>query len=168
MGTALNTRSEPAPVERQPGEFPRTSQGAPYVSSLTKTRKRKGKKDDLLKQCADAGIEVPPKATVADLHDLLGPEPAVEVFGRPSGFGSIIDDTFNLTKWKERQVALGVAMDPSVLERLQGIDAADERKVLDGIVARAHEVAESDLAARRGTAIHELTEYADAHPEEFQ
>lgn len=145
---------------RKPGDFRRRGvDGPPVVPSLTKTRQPTGKKADLVAKCEARGIDVPVKVTVAQLKDLLGPEPADDVYGRPSGFGELIDDGWNLIKWKERQVCLGIAMEPGVLRELQ--DADDERKALDKIAAVAHDRAGSDIGARRGTWVHSLTEWAE-------
>lgn len=153
---------KPEPV-RKPGDFKRKgADGPPYVKSLTKTRQPTGKKDELLERCAARGIDVPPKATVPTLKELLGPDPAWELYGRPSGFGDLIDNAHNLIKWKERQVVLGIAMQPDVLHELDDVDGdQDERAALDRIANRAHEVAGSDIAADRGTWVHLLTEWAE-------
>lgn len=148
---------------RRPNDFRRRGpDGPPWVSSPDKTRKPKGNKPELLAKAAAAGHALPdnPKdITVEKLIELLGPEPADELYGRPSGFGELIDDSWSLVKWKERQVALGIAMEPSILRELDNAD--DERHALDRIAMKAHEVAGSDIAAARGTWIHALTEWAE-------
>ena len=97
--------------DRKPGDFRRTERGAPKVSHPTKTTKHDGKKDDLLALCAERGINVPDKVTVAQLHELLGERPQTVVYGRPSGFGGALDpDPYNLKKWNERQLLIGVAV----------------------------------------------------------
>ena len=148
---------------RNPDDFLRLGhdQGAPRVMSLTKTRQPVGNKAELQQQCRDRGLD--DSGTIPVLKERLGPEPAFETYGRPSGFGHIIDDTTNLMKWAERMVALGIAIDPDVLHRLQGIDPADEKKTLDGIVARAREAADADMPSARGTWAHLLTEWAEDH-----
>lgn len=150
----------PAQDVRRPNDFKRKGpDGPPYVKSLTKTKQRTGRKAELLAECEARGIEVPPKATVAVLKELLGPEPAWELYGRPSGFGELIDNAYALIKWKERQVALGIAMQPDVLRELDGVEGDDEeRAALDRIANTAHDVAGSDIAADRGTWVHALTE----------
>lgn len=161
MGTPLNTNPRAHGV-RRPGDFRRRgADGPPIVPSVTKTRQPAGLKADLIAKCVDRGIEVPDKATVAVLKELLGPEPADETYGRPSGFGAALDNPHALIKWKERQVALGISMRPTLLDRLHNIDPEQEREVLDGIVAQAHEAAGSSLSADRGTHVHLLTERHD-------
>lgn len=79
------------------------------------------------------------------------------MYGRPSGFGGALDNPYNLVKWKERQLLIGVAE--------IGLDGMtfdpEDRDALDAIAARCHEAAGSSLAADRGTHIHLLLELAD-------
>ena len=152
---------------RQPGEFKRKGKdGAPYVKSLTNTRQPTGLKPELLAKCAERDIFVPPKSTVADLKDLLGTEPAWELYGRPSSFGKLISDDWSLFKWLERNTVLGIAMDPQLLRILDDVAAEGmtENQALDAIAAKAHDPdhADTKLAADRGTFCHVLTEWADA------
>lgn len=154
----------PAAPERRPGDFRRAGpNGPPIVASTTKTRQPKGNRPELAAKAEAAGID-PEGLTVAQLKERLGPEPADEIYGRPSGFGDDLDDPWNLVKWKERQVALGIAMRPDLLDRMQGIDPEDERRTLDGIVAAAHDTAGSHMAADRGTFVHLLTEIVEERP----
>jgi len=147
---------------RRPGDFKRKGvDGPPYVASLTKTRQPTGKKDELIAQAVAKGIDVPAKVTIPQLKELIGVEPAWELYGRPSGYGDLIDNPFNLIKWKERQLVLGIAINPSLLRELDGCDESNERAALDKIAARAHAAADSDLAAERGTFVHLLTEWAE-------
>jgi hypothetical protein len=158
--------------QRQPGEFRRRGvNGPPYITSLTETKARGGTAAERIAAAEAAGIDLAAAAAAAGrgtkvsgkfAAELLGPEPASEVYARPSSLGEEIGNSFNLIKWKERQVALGIALEPDVLERLQGIDAAAEKDTLDGIVAHAHKMAGSAIAANRGTFVHLLTEWADA------
>lgn len=167
MGTPLDTRAEK--VEQRPGDFPRhSSSGAPYVTDPTKTRKPTGKKDELIAKCAERGIEVPTKVTVAQLQELLGPEMAMSMYGRPSSLGKQIENATNLQKWSERATALGMFIERDLLNELAhlspeqlNLDDADARAVLDGIVVKAKAAAKAGLAAERGTHAHELTEDFD-------
>lgn len=148
-------------TNRLPGDFRRRKDGAPYVKSLTETRQPKGNKPDLIEQCAARGIPTT-GLTVPELRTALGPEPAWELYGRPSGFGDLIENQYNLMKYSERLVALGIAMDPSILRVLDGVDdEAAEREALDRMVNQAHEVAGKNVAAERGTFLHAVTEWAD-------
>lgn len=115
MAIPLDTSREPE-VERRPGDFRRMAgTGAPMVAHPTKTTKHQGKKADLIALCAERGITVPDKATVAQLHELLGPRPSWVVYGRPSSLGKQIENTTNLQKWAERAVALGLLLALHVL-----------------------------------------------------
>ena len=80
-----------APAERQPGQFARHPKtGAPYVAHPIETSQPTGNKAELIAQCAERGIAVPEKATVAVLKQLLGPRPKRVAYGRPSGLGKQI------------------------------------------------------------------------------
>lgn len=143
---------------RKPGDFRRRGpDGPPIVASITNTRKPKGNKPELLAKAAERGIELPAKITVAELVELLGPEPRDDTYARPSGFA--IDNPFNLIRWKERQLVRGLeglmAEGPSMY-----VDIDDDSAV-DGFVARAYEAAQTMLAAARGTHIHSLCDRAD-------
>ena len=139
---------------RRPGDFKRKGvDGPPYVASLTKTRQPTGNKAELIAQAVAKGIDVPAKVTIPQLKELIGVEPAWELYGRPSGYGDLIDNPFNLIKWRERQMIKGLLLEPSILDRGEGD--------LDGIAARAHAAADSNLAAERGTLVHLLTEWAE-------
>ena len=145
---------------KKPGDFRRRGpDGPPWVASSDKTRKPKGNKPELLDKARAAGHDLPDKITVPELVDLLGPEPADELYGRPSGYGELIDDAWAIRKWGERQVALGIAMEPSILRELDNAD--DERKALDRIAMKAHDIAGSDIGAARGTWVHLVTEWAE-------
>jgi len=154
-----------APNDPTPGDFKRQGpDGPPYVKSLTKTRQPQGNKAELLEQAKARDLFVPPKTTVPELRELLGPEPAWELYGRPSGFGRLIEDEWNLHKWRERNTVLGIAMDPDLLMIMQDVgDDLSEREALDRICNRAHDTEHADtmMAADRGTFIHKLTEWAD-------
>lgn len=102
--------------------------------------------------------------------------PKLMAYGRPSGFGKQIEDTYNLAKWSERTVALGLGIDYSLacqamaqpelaaacatlveLDR----DSTEFRSAADAIVVEAKRVAKAGLAAERGTQGHALTEEVD-------
>jgi len=50
-------------------------------------------------------------------------------------------------------------MEPGILRELDNTD--DERKALDRIAMKAHDIAGSDIGAARGTWVHALTEWAE-------
>lgn len=77
------------------------------------------------------------------------------VYGRPSSFGSALDNAFSLIKWKERQLLVGAGIvDPDWSQ-------FTDRDQLDRLAARCHEAAGSSLAADRGTHIHRILEEYD-------
>lgn len=157
---------------RQPGDFSRHPKtGAPYVAHPTETTKEGGKKADLIVRCAERGIAVPEKVTVAQLHELLGPRPKKVQYGRPSGFGKYIELATAIQRNAERREALGVYLQPSVLDPLnhleqisiEDLDARDSelRKALDDVAAQALTAGGADLPAERGTWFHCVTEHVD-------
>ena len=157
-----------APNARPAGFKRQGVDGPPYVKSLTVTRQRQGKKSDLHAQAKALHLFVPPKTTVAELRELLGPEPAWELYGRPSGFGALIEDREGLARWDRRLTILGIAMDPHILTALQAVDPDDpeaptENQALDQIASQAKDEhhADSKMAADRGTFVHALCDWAD-------
>lgn len=159
------------PAERAPGAFARhPGTGAPWVTHPTDACKRwPGRRADLIALCAQRGIEVPEKATVAQLNDILGPKPKMVMYGRPSSLGTQIENMTNLQKWAERAVALGIFLLPAdALHDLRcladdqlTLGDDDARPVLDKLAARAKHEAGAHLAAERGTFVHKLLEVVD-------
>jgi hypothetical protein len=86
--------------------------------------------------------------------------------GKPIGYTRVstlakaLDDKSALTKWKQRQVVVGMASRPD-LAAVAAACKGDDRK-LDEIVETAMTVAESERAANIGTALHALSEQVDA------
>lgn len=85
--------------------------------------------------------------------------------GKPVGytrctrFVDALDDKYNLMRWCERQVAIGLS-DRSDL-RLAVAAHRDDKKKLDEITDKAKEAAKATAAATTGTAVHSLTERVD-------
>ena len=79
---------------------------------------------------------------------------------RATTWASTNDDQHNLTKWKLRTAANGIARRPDLLA---GIVAAaeDDRSTVDRIVNQALEAGGSSTAANTGTALHKMTERVD-------
>lgn len=167
-----------ATAQRQPGQFARSSQGAPWVAHPKDTTKHKGNKKELILLCAERGLEVPDKVTVNQLHEILGARPKRVMYGRPSSLGKQIENMTNLQKWAERGVALGLYLrtgdgadnwafgDLDELEVAEGpitLDNDEARPILDQIAAAAKHAAGCDLSAERGTFIHKLLEAHDVN-----
>lgn len=77
-------------------------------------------------------------------------------------------DTFNLEKWKLRQVAEGLAIRDDLNLSIKAMGrpgpdgwSSDEKKKIDGIVDDAMRAAKQRDGARSGTAYHDLTERLD-------
>lgn len=133
-----------APAERNPDDFKRRADGTPYVSDPTGATVKSG--------------------------DRAG-EPKWVLYGRPSGFGQQIENTFNLRKWTERRIVLGIGNDPRLSEGVRNFYAADPdddatKDELDAFVKRALDAAKAGLAAEQGTHSHELTEDAEQGDDE--
>lgn len=137
MATVLATGEAPPP-ERAPGDFRRSTTGTPYVSDPSGATVRSG----------------PRKG-----------EPKLLAYGRPSSFGKQIESTYNLQKWSERQVVLGLQLDPTLLAGPDLVerdrDTAEWRADADAVVAAARDAARASLAAERGTHAHDLAELDD-------
>jgi len=93
-------------------------------------------------------------------------------YTRVSTLAKALDDKTALTKWKQRQVAIGLGARPDLVAVAAAVKG-DDRK-LDEIVDAAMTAAESERAANIGTALHALTEQVDAGvepatmPEQFR
>ena len=71
----------------------------------------------------------------------------------------IPDDTFSLDQWRKRQVAIGLAMSPELVERVAA--HFDDKDTLNRICEEAMQTAKAHEAADRGTAFHRITERVD-------
>ena len=90
-------------------------------------------------------------------------------YARASSFGGIIEDKTNLEKWGKRQMIRGVAIDPSIIDRVPqgparergGEISRTDKKILDRLVDQADAAVGSSDKAELGTAIHLGTELVD-------
>lgn len=93
-------------------------------------------------------------------------------YTRVSTLAKALDDKTALTRWKQRQVVVGIGNRPDLASLAQAVKG-DDRK-LDEIVETAMTAAESERAANIGTALHALSEQVDdgadidTLPAEFQ
>jgi hypothetical protein len=149
--------SAPDTPTRRPGDFRRKgTDGPPYIPSLTKTRQPTGNKPELIAKAMSRGLD-PSGLTVPQLRELLGTEPADELYARPSGFGDALENQYALRKHIERGIAGGVArlvlagLDPSRLD-------LDDIATLDRLVVAAQDAVDSMIWADRGTHVHRLIE----------
>ncbi|MFJ6183782.1 hypothetical protein [Streptomyces sp. NPDC092295] len=92
-----------------------------------------------------------------------------EVGGKPKGhtrtttFIDCIEDKSNLIDWKARNVLVGMTRRPDLADRARELnpeDAAD-KKALNELVELAEDAAGANDRSRKGTYLHDLSEYVD-------
>lgn len=107
--------------------------------------------------------------------ETMPPQPERDRWGRPlvvppeggkkvaytrcTTFVGCIEDTYNLSKWQQRMVALGLASRPDLLLSVSA--HRDDKRALDKVCEDAQEAAKAHAAATTGTALHALTERMD-------
>jgi len=85
--------------------------------------------------------------------------------GKPIGYtrathlAGLLEDTYNLSRWQQRMVAIGLADRPDLVLAVGA--HRDNKEKLNGIAEDAMEAAKAHAAATTGTAIHALTERID-------
>lgn len=163
-------------------DFRRDNNGTPLVTDPERTVKRTGNKAELIAQAVAAGHDLPAKITVPELVKLLGPQPASAKYARPSSYVKLIENTYNLERWNERQVVIGLAAalsrhadgppdffqlprDAHLADAVAGVATmpteTDRKRFADELVAHCKDLAKAHLAAERGTHAHALTELDD-------
>lgn len=80
-------------------------------------------------------------------------------YTRCTTFVGVVEDTYNLSKWQQRMVALGLSDRPDLL--LAVASNRDDKKHLDTVCEQAMDAAKAGAAATTGTALHLLTERMD-------
>ena len=80
-------------------------------------------------------------------------------YTRCTTYIDVLDDKFNLQKWMQRMVALGLASRPDLLLSVSA--HREDKRELDRICESAREAAAASAAATTGTALHALTELID-------
>lgn len=86
-------------------------------------------------------------------------------YTRVTTFVGALEDTYHLSMWSQRMVALGMARAPWLVTAASAItDPKDkhQKRNLDGIAKQAREVAGGGAAAATGTALHSMTEQIDS------
>lgn len=81
-------------------------------------------------------------------------------YTRATTYVSCLEDLYNLQKWQQRMVVLGLTERPDLL--LSAAAHRDDKKQLNKIAEDAVEAAKAHAAATVGTALHALTERVDA------
>lgn len=100
-----------------------------------------------------------------------GGEPVA--YTRMSSLAKVLDDTSNITAWKQRMVAVGLLKNPALMTRVSGIvangiDSYQGKRALNGVCDDAVKAGGGSDAASAGTGLHALTEAMDAgHPLQF-
>jgi len=87
-------------------------------------------------------------------------------YGSPSGAGKLIENTYNLQKWGERRVVLGIGTDLKLIADCAhlatlDVDSDEYKELADRIVVAAKEAAKTNLAAEQGTHDHAILEDDD-------
>lgn len=80
-------------------------------------------------------------------------------YTRVSTLAKVLDDKTALTKWKQRQTAVGIGLRPDLA--VKAAAKKDDKRTLDEIVEEAMAVAGSSSGANIGTALHAFTEAVD-------
>lgn len=82
---------------------------------------------------------------------------------RVTTFCKAIDDTFNLERWTQQKIAVGLTLRPELLTEIASHDpdTKDGKKAINALIDQAKEAGGAHLAADVGTAIHTLAEHAD-------
>lgn len=82
-----------------------------------------------------------------------------EAYTRCTTFVGCLEDTYNLEKWKMRNVALGLSQRPDLMLSVSA--HRDDKDKLNKICDDALEAAKANAAATTGTALHALCEQID-------
>jgi len=84
-------------------------------------------------------------------------------YTRCTTFVSVLEDTYNLQKWMQRMVAVGITQRPDIHLQIASLahDLDRNKKQLDQACDAAREAAAASAAATTGTALHQLTELID-------
>lgn len=82
-------------------------------------------------------------------------------FTRATTVASTLDDTFALTKWKQRKAMFGFMKRPDLFALAHHL-TEDQKAECDNLVDQAMEAAGSTMSANLGTAMHGVLEWHDA------
>ena len=81
-------------------------------------------------------------------------------YTRCTTYVDCLDDTYNLGRWQQRNVAIGLAQRPDLLIAVAATDRGD-KEALNKLTEQAQEAAQAHAAATTGTALHSFTERHD-------
>lgn len=79
---------------------------------------------------------------------------------RATTFAETLEDSYNLTRWNMRAVAVGMGARPDLLALAQS-HTMDDKQALDDLCKTALTVASADARSNLGTALHRFTERVD-------
>ncbi|MGW8953515.1 hypothetical protein [Streptomyces sp. NPDC055709] len=80
---------------------------------------------------------------------------------RTTTFIDCIEDKTNLIAWKARNVLVGMTRRPDLAAKARELDPETEKKRLDALVEQAEDAAGANDKSRKGTYLHDLSEYVD-------
>jgi hypothetical protein len=83
---------------------------------------------------------------------------------RATTWASSVAETFGISKWEQRLVAVGLARRPDLLAQVATVtdpDSKDGKKLLNRLVVDAHEFAGSATGRNNGSALHSFAEHVD-------
>lgn len=79
-------------------------------------------------------------------------------YGRPSGFGIVLEDRFGLNKWQTRTAVDGAILRPDIAARYGSLTDTREK---DQLIEQMQEAAGASSGANKGQALHAYTEALD-------
>lgn len=82
-----------------------------------------------------------------------------ELYTRATTFAGTIDDRWNLERWQQRMVAVGLTQRPDLYAQVAANH--DDKKTIDRLCDEAREAAKGSAAANTGNALHSFTERVD-------
>ena len=85
---------------------------------------------------------------------------AAKPYTRATTIAGTLDDQYNLTRWKLRCLAQGLAQRPDIYARVAAADP-DEKKALNELCADGLEAGSASSGANQGNALHEATARLD-------
>lgn len=91
-------------------------------------------------------------------------------YTRVTNFVKTIEDRFNIERWQQRMVGVGLALQPDLLDQIRPhvstLDTKATKDALNDLMSEAREIAGASKAADTGTLLHDLAERLD-RGEEF-
>lgn len=117
--------------------------------------------------CVEGRIPGVRKGTTKNCPTCKGAGETWKAYSRVTSYIAGLEDDTNVHRWRVRNLLRGIVQDPAAtLETLRAVDWStfeerDTKRYLNDLADRLMVVGGVEVAADRGTHIHELTEYAD-------